>query len=132
MGLGLTLFCLRALKPGLAWKDKPIAIAFWCINVGLAAMVLLSMLPLGFLQAWASVKYGTWYARSSEFLHLPGMNTLRWMRVPGDSLFAIGALVLGWFVLGLVTGHSYDARGRVEEGEGMVRPNLEPEHASLD
>ena len=40
LGLGLMLFCLRALRPGLAWKDRPLAIAFWCINIGLAAMVL--------------------------------------------------------------------------------------------
>jgi nitric oxide reductase subunit B len=26
------------------------------------------------------------------------MQTLRWMRVPGDTVFAIGALVLVWFV----------------------------------
>ncbi len=30
LGLGLMLFCLRALRPGLAWKDKPLAFAFWC------------------------------------------------------------------------------------------------------
>ncbi len=35
------------------------------------------------------------------------MQTLRWMRVPGDILFALGAALLGWFVLGLLTGHSY-------------------------
>jgi len=40
----------------------------------------------------------------------------------GDSIFALGALVLGWFVLGLVTGHSYDQRGNVAEGEWEVRP----------
>ncbi len=28
----------------------------------------------------------------------------------GDTIFAVGALVLGWFVLGLVTGHSYDPK----------------------
>jgi hypothetical protein len=33
----------------------------------------------------------------------------------------LGALVLGWFVLGLVTGHSYDPRG-VEEGRWSVDP----------
>jgi nitric oxide reductase subunit B len=37
-----------------------------------------------------------------------GMNFLRWMRVPGDVLFATGAAILGWFVIGLITGHSYD------------------------
>jgi nitric oxide reductase subunit B len=36
-------------------------------------------------------------------------------------MFAIGALVLGWFVLGLVTGHSYDKTGYVGEGEWKVR-----------
>jgi len=66
LGLGLTLFCLRALRPGLKWRDRPLSIAFWCINGGLALMVLLSMLPVGLLQAWASVEYGTWYARSLE------------------------------------------------------------------
>ena len=35
------------------------------------------------------------------------MQTLRWMRVPGDILFAIGAALFAWFVLGLLTGHSY-------------------------
>jgi hypothetical protein len=30
------------------------------------------------------------------------------MRVPGDILFSIGAALFAWFVLGLLTGHSYD------------------------
>jgi nitric oxide reductase subunit B len=36
------------------------------------------------------------------------MQTLRWMRVPGDVLFAAGAALFAWFILGLLTGHSYD------------------------
>ncbi len=122
LGLGLMLFCLRALRPGMAWKNGPLSFAFWSINIGLALMCLLSMLPIGLMQAWASVAQGTWYARSSEFLHSGGMNQLRWMRMIGDSLFALGALALGWFVLGLVTGHSYDDKGYVGEGEWVVKP----------
>jgi len=129
LGLGLMLFCLRALRPGRAWKNGPLSFAFWSINVGLAAMVLISVLPIGLMQAWASVEYGTWYARSAEFLHSAGMNTLRWLRMIGDSIFAIGAIVLGWFVLGLVTGHSYDDRGYVAEGEWEVREEREEELA---
>jgi nitric oxide reductase subunit B len=125
LGLGLMLFCLRALRPGLAWKDKPLAFAFWAINIGLLLMVVLSLLPIGLMQAWASVEYGTWYARSAEFLHHGPMNTLRWMRMIGDTVFAMGALVLGWFVLGLVTGHSYDKTGTVAEGEWKIRPREE-------
>ena len=128
LGLGLMLFCLRALRPGLAWKDRPLAIAFWCINIGLLAMVLISTLPIGLMQAWASVEYGTWYARSAEFLQTPLISHLRWMRMFGDTLFAVGALVLGWFVLGLVTGHSFDRTAAVDEGEYLPR-ELELTHS---
>ncbi len=128
LGLGLMLFCLRALRPGRAWKDRPIASALWCINIGLRAMVLISILPIGLLQAWASVTYGTWYARSAEFLQTPLMNHLRRLRMIGDTIFAIGALVLGWFVLGLVTGSSYAPHGFVSEGQWEVKE--EPESVS--
>ena len=81
----------------------------------------MSMLPIGLMQAWASVEYGTWYARSSEFMQTPMVTHLRWMRMFGDTLFAFGALVLGWFVLGLVTGHSFDHTATLDEGEYSPR-----------
>jgi nitric oxide reductase subunit B len=65
-----------------------------------------SPLPVGLPQTVAAVNEGTWYARSAEFMQMPLMQTLRWMRVPGDTLFALGALALGWFMLGLLTGRS--------------------------
>jgi nitric oxide reductase subunit B len=128
LGLGLMLFCLRALRPGRAWKNGPLWFSFWAINIGLALMVTISLLPIGLMQTWASVEYGTWYARSSQFMQTPLMNHLRWMRMIGDSIFAIGALVLGWFVLGLVTGHSYDKHGYVAEGEWTIREHEVPAH----
>lgn len=121
LGLGLMLFCLRALRPGLGWKERPLSIAFWSINIGLSLMVLLSLLPIGLMQAWASVEHGTWWARSSEFLQTGLMDRLRWMRVIGDTIFAFGAVVLGWFVLGLVTGQSFDRTARVSEGESALK-----------
>jgi nitric oxide reductase subunit B len=108
LGLGLTLFCLRVLQPGRRWKEGALKYSFWCINLGLIFMVVLSMLPIGLLQATASIEYGTWYARSAEFMQSGPMQALRWMRVPGDVLFSVGAALLGWFVLGLLTGHSYE------------------------
>ena len=71
-------------------------------------MSILSLLPVGLLQAWASIQHGTWYARSAEFMQSGSMQTLRWMRVPGDIVFSIGAAAFAWFVIGLLTGHSYD------------------------
>jgi nitric oxide reductase subunit B len=120
LGIGLMLFCLRALQPGRTWKEWPLKFSFWFINIGLALMVLLSLLPIGLMQTWASVEFGTWYARSPEFLQTGFMNNLRWMRLFGDTTFAVGALILGWFVLGLLTGHSYTDRGFVAPGEANV------------
>ena len=115
LGLGLTLFCLRVLQPSRPWKQGALKASFWLLNTGLSFMVILSMLPVGLLQAWASIERGTWYARSAEFLQTPTMQTLRWMRVPGDILFALGAALMGWFVLGLLTGHSFAKEAPVGE-----------------
>jgi len=106
LGIGLMLFCLKGLATRHLWKTSALAYAFWAINLGLAAMVLLSLLPIGLLQAAASVEHGLWYARSAEFLQTPLMQGLRWARVAGDTLFASGVLALAWFVLGLKTGWS--------------------------
>jgi nitric oxide reductase subunit B len=124
LGLGLTLFCLRVLQPARKWKEGVLKYSFWSLNLGLIFMVVLSMFPIGILQAEASIKYGTWYARSAEFLQSGPMQVLRWMRVPGDVLFALGAALLGWFVLGLLTGHSYEPESRgiesAEEREAVL------------
>ncbi len=58
------------------------------------------------MQTVASVEQGYWYARSSAFLSLPVLQTIRWLRVPGDTIFAVGAIALVFFVAGLATGHS--------------------------
>ncbi len=107
LGIGLMLMCLRVLLPGVIWKDGLLRFAFWGLNGGLAAMCLLSLLPVGLLQTWASVEHGYWYARSAEFMQTPIMQTWRWMRVPGDTIFFFGAIALVLFVVGLKTGHSF-------------------------
>ncbi len=104
LGIGLMLVALRALVPDAAWKESRMKFAFWSMNLGLFAMCVVSLLPVGLLQTWASVDQGYWYARSAEFLGTPLMQTLRWLRVPGDTLFALGAIVLVLFVFGLRPG----------------------------
>jgi len=106
LGIGLMLFCLKGLVSRNRLKTGVLAVAFWSINVGLALMVLLSDLPRGLLQTWASVDTGMWYARSAEFLQTGLMDTLRWLRVVGDTIFALGVLALAWWVAGLKFGWS--------------------------
>ena len=108
LGIGLMLFVLRDMDKEVIWKDKWIKFAFWSINVGLATMVLFSVFPIGLLQTLASVKDGLWYARSAEFMQQPFMQTLKWMRVFGDTLFAAGTLALVWFIFGLKGGWSHE------------------------
>ena len=106
LGIGLMLFVLKGLAANKVWKEGVIRFAFWSINIGLALMVLLSVLPVGLAQTVASVEKGLWYARSAEFLQSPMLDTFRWLRIIGDSIFAIGALALAYFVIGLKTGWS--------------------------
>jgi nitric oxide reductase subunit B len=107
LGIGLMLICLRVLDPGREWKDGLLTFSFWSLNGGLMAMCVLSLLPVGLLQTWASVEHGYWYARSAEFMQTPLMQNLRWMRVIGDTVFFLGAVALVMFVAGLKTGHSF-------------------------
>lgn len=101
LGIGLVLFCLRGMMPELVWNERVLKVSFWCFNIGLAMMALLTLLPLGTLQLLAAINNGYWYARSEQFMQQPIVDLLVWMRVPGDTVFSIGALALVWFVIGL-------------------------------
>ena len=65
---------------------------------------------------WASVEHGYWYARSPEFLQTGAIETFRWLRVVGDTIFTVGAVALAVFVIGLRTGGS-TGRQRLHVGE---------------
>lgn len=101
LGIALMLFCMRGLRGQMQWDTRALKTAFWCLNLGLTLMALLTLLPLGILQLLAAIEHGYAYARSAEFMQQPIVELLVWMRVPGDTIFSIGALALSWFVLRL-------------------------------
>ena len=127
LALGLVLFVLRRLQPEGVWKDRPLSLAFWGMNIGLGLMIVLSLLPIGLAQTWASIDHGLWYARSAEFLQLPAIVVLRWLRIVGDTVFLGGVAALAWFVVGLKTGWSFvpgsEERGS-RPGEGKIAAQL--------
>jgi nitric oxide reductase subunit B len=102
LGIGLMLFCMRGLTDRAKWSDALLKPTFWALNIGLALMVFLSLVPAGIYQAWASVSHGLWYARSPEIVHSALMHTFVWLRAPGDVLFALGTLLLAVFALKLL------------------------------
>ena len=101
LGLGLMLFCLRGIKPTVPWRDGWLRGSFWSLNIGLSLMAVLTLLPLGILQLKAVLEHGYWFARSAEFMDRPLIHMLIWMRVPGDTLFAVGAVLMSVFVASL-------------------------------
>lgn len=101
LGIGLMLFCLKTMGFKANWQSKFLGTSLWMINIGLFLMAFMSLLPVGLLQTVASVEHGLWYARSAEFMQTELMTTLRWLRVPGDTIFALGACLLVFFILTL-------------------------------
>lgn len=117
LGIGLMLFCLRGLYARSLHADGLLKPAYWGLNIGLAMMVFLSLLPAGIYQAYHAINSGLWYARSAEVIHSGVMETLVWLRVPGDVLFAIGAGFLALYALRLLRGGKGPQRLPVADAE---------------
>ncbi|HBK94912.1 MAG TPA: nitric oxide reductase large subunit, partial [Porphyromonadaceae bacterium] len=88
----------RSMYRKQKWNDKLIKFTFWTLNAGLLLMVVVSLLPVGLMQTFASVNHGMWYARSAEFMQQPVVNVFKWSRIIGDTVFGIGTLTLFLFV----------------------------------
>ena len=96
LALGFTLMVLRYIRPTLQMNNKLMFTSFWALNLGLAMMLFTSLLPIGIIQAHATINEGLWWARSAEFVEQnPIIHTLRWVRTIGDVVFIIGAVAFG-------------------------------------
>jgi nitric oxide reductase subunit B len=95
LALGLVYFCLRyAAGNQLPWSDRFGTWAFWLYNVGLVLWIFLNFFPIGWPQLMDVYENGVAHARSLEFYN----TTLiwQWLRLPGDVVFAIGALLMAY------------------------------------
>lgn len=104
LGIGLMLFCLVGITKQVGWQDWPLKWAFWSLNIGLMAMIVMSLLPIGIVQFFASVEHGYWFARSPEIIQSELVRSLVWNRMWGDVIFSFGGLLLGYFIFGLMKG----------------------------
>jgi len=93
MAVGLALFALRYIVPAKRWPDKLAKVSFWSLNIGLAWMVFVTLLPLGVLQLYNSVNEGYYEARTLGYISEPGNVILEWMRMPGDVIFIVGGIL---------------------------------------
>ncbi|UZQ54226.1 nitric-oxide reductase large subunit [Trichothermofontia sichuanensis B231] len=98
LAIALMLFALREITPDRAWDERNLNFAFWWLNGGLVLMMVTGLIPNGFYQLVQSVNYGTWYARSAEVISSPWMQWTVWLRIPGDIVFSVGAMMLVYCV----------------------------------
>lgn len=95
LGIGLIYFCLRyAVGDRLPWSDRLGTWAFWLYNAGVVLWIALNFFPIGWSQLMDVYEHGYAHARSLEFYN----TTLlwQWLRLPGDVVFAIGALLMAY------------------------------------
>ena len=79
---------------GIPFGEKLGRWAFWLYNGGLVLWIVFNFFPIGWPQLDAVYEHGLAYARSQDFYD----TTLfwQWMRLPGDVVFALGALLMAW------------------------------------
>jgi nitric oxide reductase subunit B len=95
LSLGLIYLTLRYMTgEKVIWDDRFGIWAFWFYNIGLVLWILLNFFPVGWSQLEAVYEHGYHYARSLEFYN----TTLlwQWLRLPGDIIFALAALLMAW------------------------------------
>lgn len=96
LALGMATYMLRISTKPAEWTEKHLRWAFWLWNVGLAVMVFVSVLPVGFLQLDTAFTQSYAAARSLAFYNSEIVQFLFWARLPGDTLIILGTLVFAY------------------------------------
>ncbi|WP_458207846.1 nitric-oxide reductase large subunit [Haladaptatus sp. NG-SE-30] len=99
LALGMAVYMLQITTKPEAWNERRLHWAFWLWNVGLAVMVFVSVLPVGFLQLEAAFSGSYAAARSLAFYNGDLIQLLFWARMPGDTMLILGTLVFAYDVI---------------------------------
>ncbi len=102
LALGFIFLVANYIKPKAEYNQTLMGAGFWALNIGLVVMIITSLLPVGVIQAAASINEGLWYARSEAVMQSAALVNLRWIRIVGDTVFIIGAVLVVWQALKLV------------------------------
>lgn len=93
LAIALLLYVLRNITKPEWWSDRLVAIAWWGLNAGLMGMILITLMPVGFMQLAASWEKGYHVARSIEFYQQPAVNLLMWLRALPDTVFLVPGIL---------------------------------------
>lgn len=122
LAIALAMFSMRNIVEPSRWKEKWVMTGFWGLNAGLLGMIVITLVPVGVMQAIESFEKGFWAARSMEFYRQPLVHKLLWLRMLPDGVFIVfgvvpivAAALYGFFHLRAV--HVDSRRRRVETEE---------------
>ena len=93
LAIALALFSMRNIVKPCCWKEKWVMVGFWGLNAGLMGMIVVTLFPIGVMQALESFNNGFWSARSWEFYQQPIVHKLLWLRMIPDSIFIVLGVV---------------------------------------
>ncbi|EJN0240107.1 cbb3-type cytochrome c oxidase subunit I [Staphylococcus aureus] len=74
--------------------EKWIKISCWALNVGLAGMVFVTLIPVGYIQLKDGLEDGYWHSRLTSFYEQPLVKAIMWGRMPWDIIFTVGVIIL--------------------------------------
>jgi nitric oxide reductase subunit B len=98
---------------------------FWGLNIGLMGMILVTLCPIGIMQALESFRNGFWSARSFEFYQQPVVHRLLWLPVIPDSIFIVAG------VLPIVAAAVYGQMHLRKQEDAVAAPGSEEKETVL-
>lgn len=83
--IAIALYVFKNITKKEFWTpkvEKWIKISCWALNVGLAGMVFVTLIPVGYIQLKDGLEDGYWHSRLTSFYEQPLVKAIMWGRMP--------------------------------------------------
>lgn len=115
LAIGFLMFAARYFIRPDRRSELAMKTSFWGLNIGLAYMIFLNLLPAGTIQLYQAFQDGYWFAREPQFFAQGPMRMIEWLRFPGDVIFIVfGILPVVYLALRMFVERG--RYGRTEQG----------------
>jgi nitric oxide reductase subunit B len=93
LAIAFFMFVARYFIPPDRASERAMKLSFWSLNIGLAMMLFVNLVPVGAMQLHESFESGYWHAREPGFFQGQWVRVFEWLRMPGDILFIVGGIL---------------------------------------